>query len=371
MAPVREPSGPRAAVQTRRGVFGELDDGTLIEQVELTCAAGVRACVMTLGASLQAFETPDRHGRSADIVLGHDRPQPYLDKRQYFGATVGRFANRIARGVFSVNGRRFELPCNDGINSLHGGRTGFDRRIWNIAKVERSPGAGAAVTFSLLSPDGEEGYPGTLEVEATYTLTAQGELKIDYRAECDQPTIVNLTNHSYFNLSGALSGEDMMQARLTIDADAYTPVDDTLIPTGEIRCVEGGPFDFREAAPVGPRLREGRDAQIRLAQGVDHNFVLNGEAGALKRAARIEDPRSGRVLELFTTAPGLQLYTGNGFDGTAAGKGERLYRQGDALVLEPQIFPNAPNTPTFPSARLDPRQTYRNQVVYRVSVPAV
>ena len=206
-------------------------------------------------------------------------------------------------------------------------------------------------------------------MEATYTLTAQGELQIDYRAECDQPTIVNLTNHSYFNLSGALSGEDMMQARLTIDADAYTPTDDTLIPTGEIRRVEDGPFDFREAAPVGPRLREGRDAQIRLAQGIDHNFVLNGEAGALKPAAQIEDPRSGRVLELLTTAPGLQLYTGNVFDGTA-GKGERLYRQGDALVLEPQIFPNAPNYPTFPSARLDPGQTYRNRIVYKVSIPA-
>jgi aldose 1-epimerase len=349
-------------------VFGELNDGTVIEQVELTAAAGMRVRVMTLGASLQAFETPDRDGRSADIVLGHDEPQPYLDKRQYFGATVGRFANRIARGVFSLDGRRCELPCNDGINSLHGGRTGFDRRVWKIASVE--PGPEAGVTLSLGSADGEEGYPGTLEVQATYTLTAQGELQIDYRAECDRPTIVNLTNHSYFNLSGALSGEDMMQARLMIDADAYTPVDDSLIPTGEIRRVDGGPFDFREAAPVGPRLRDGRDAQIRLAQGIDHNFVLNGETGALKRAARIEDPRSGRVLELFTTAPGLQLYTGNFFDGKAAGNGERLYRQGDALVLEPQIFPNAPNYPSFPSARLDPGQIYRNRIVYRVSVLA-
>jgi aldose 1-epimerase len=368
MAPVPETAGPRTAVEARRGVFGELDDGTVVEQVELIGPGGTRVRVMTLGASLQAFETPDRDGRSADIVLGHDKPQPYLDKRQYFGATVGRFANRIARGVFSLDGRRCELPCNDGINSLHGGRTGFDRRVWRIASVE--PGPEARIAFSLVSPDGEEGYPGTLEVQAIYTLTAQGELQIDYRAECDRPTIVNLTNHSYFNLSGALSGEDMMQARLTIDADAYTPVDASLIPSGEIRRVDGGPFDFREAAPVGPRLREGRDAQIRLAQGIDHNFVLNGETGALKHAARIEDPRSGRVLELFTTAPGLQLYTGNFFDGKAPGKGERLYRQGDALVLEPQIFPNAPNYPSFPSARLDPGQIYRNRIVYRVSVLA-
>lgn len=368
MASVRDPARLPVAVEARRGVFGELDDGTVIEQVELTSTAGVRVRLMTLGASLQAFETPDRDGLSADIVLGHDAPQPYLDKRQFFGATVGRFANRIARGVFGLDGRRYQLPCNDGINSLHGGRTGFDRRVWTIASVESGPEA--SVTFSLVSPDGEEGYPGTLEAEAVYTLTAQGELRIDYRARCDQPTIVNLTNHSYFNLSGALSGEDMMQARLTLDADAYTPVDDTLIPTGEIRPVAGGPFDFREAAPVGPRLREGRDPQIRLAQGIDHNFVLSGEAGVLKRAARIEDPRSGRVLELHATAPGLQLYTGNFFDGKAAGKGDRLYRQGDALVLEPQIFPNAPNCPTFPSARLDPGQTYRNGLVYRVSVAA-
>jgi aldose 1-epimerase len=354
------------AVEARRGLFGELDDGTAIEQVELISPAGVRARLMTLGASLQAFETPDRDGRVADIVLGHDTPQPYLDKRQFFGATVGRFANRIARGVFSLDGRRYQLPCNDGINSLHGGEKGFDQRIWKIAAVESGPEA--KVVFSLISPDGEEGYPGTLEAQATYTLTAQGELQIDYRADCDRPTIVNLTNHSYFNLPGALSGEDMMQARLTIDADGYTPVDDALIPTGEIRPVAGGPFDFRAAAPVGPRLREGRDTQIRLAVGIDHNFVLNGEAGVLRRAARIADPRSGRVLEIQTTAPGLQLYTGNFFDGKAAGKGERLYRQGDALVLEPQIFPNAPNCPTFPSARLDPGQTYRNRIVYKVTV---
>ena len=368
MATVPETAGPRTAVEARRGVFGELRDGTVIEQVELISPGGPRVRVMTLGASLQAFETPGRDGRSADIVLGHDSPQPYLNKRQYLGATVGRFANRIARGVFSLDGRRCELPCNDGVNSLHGGRTGFDRRVWKLASVEHGPEANA--TFSLVSPAGDEGYPGTLEVEATYTLTAGGELQIDYRAQCDQPTIVNLTNHSYFNILGALSGEDMMQARLTIDADAYTPVDDTLIPTGEIRRVEGGPFDFREAAPVGPRLRDGRDGQIRLAQGIDHNFVLNGESGALKRAARIEDPRSGRVLELFATAPGLQLYTGNGFDGKDAGKGERLYRQGDALVLEPQIFPNAPNRPDFPSARLEPGQIYRNRIVYRPSILA-
>jgi aldose 1-epimerase len=359
---------PSAELRAVRGVFGKLPDGTTVEQVELDSGAGVRARIMTLGASLQAFETPDRDGRSADITLGYDTAAEYLEKPQYFGSTVGRFANRIAGGAFTLDGRRYQLPCNDGRNSLHGGPQGFDKRIWSIARVESGPRA--SVTLSYLSPDGEEGYPGTLQVEATYALTAEGELHLDYRAQTDQPTIVNLSNHSYFNLCGATSGQDMMRARLLIEADAYTPVDPTLIPTGELRPVEGTPFDFREASPVGPHLREAGDEQIRIGKGIDHNFALNGEAGTLRRAARIEEPGSGRVLEIFTTSPGLQLYTGNGFDGTTIGKGGRLYRQGDALVLEPQLFPDAPNQRRFPPARLDPGQTYWNRIVYRGSATA-
>lgn len=362
------PAPPAAALRAVRGVFGDLVDGTRIEQVELDNGKGVRARIMTLGASLQALELPDRAGRSVDVVLGYDTAAEYLEKPQYFGSTVGRFANRIAGGTFTLDGRRYQLPCNDGTNSLHGGPDGFDKRVWSIAEV--ASGAVASVTLTYLSPDGEEGYPGAVQVEATYVLTADGELRLEYRAETDQPTLVNLSNHSYFNLCGACSGEDMMRARLLIEADAYTPVDPTLIPTGELRPVAGGPFDFREASPVGPHLREAGDEQIRIGKGIDHNFVLNGEAGTLRRAARIEEPASGRVLEILTTSPGLQLYTGNGFDGTTIGKGGRLYRQGDALVLEPQLFPDAPNQPRFPSARLDPGQTYVNQIVYRWSATA-
>ena len=311
---------------------------------------------------------PDRTGKSGDIVLGFATPQAYLDHPSYFGATVGRFANRIAHATFTLDGQRYHVPANDGPNSLHGGDKGFDKRVWTIAHVESGPTA--SVTLTYLSPDGEEGYPGALKVEAVYALSDKGELSVEYRATTDKPTVVNISNHSYFNLSGEASGESVMGERLTIHADAYTPVNATLIPTGERRPVAGTAFDFRTPTPIGRHIRDGREPQLLAGKGIDHNFVLNGPSGTMRPIARVEDPKSGRVMEILSAQPGLQFYSGNFLDGTIVGKGGRIYRQGDAFVMEPQLFPDAPNQPGFPSARLDPGQTYVNRIVYRFSTSA-
>jgi len=353
------------AAQAERKPFGELGDGRRIESVELTNDSGIAARILTLGASLQALSVPDRQGRSADIVLGYPTAADYLAKPQYFGVTVGRYANRIANGKFVLDGKSYSLAANDGSNHLHGGTQGFDKAIWSIDSVQS--GATASVVLSYSSPHGEEGYPGTLKVTATYSLNDKNELAIDYRATTDAPTIVNITNHSYFNLAGEASSADILGHRLMLAADAFTPVDSTLIPTGEKRPVAGTPFDFRKLTMIGQRVRDGRDEQLRFGRGYDHNFVVNGASGSLRLAARVEDPASGRVMELLTTAPGVQFYSGNFLDGTSVGKSGRIYRQGDALCLEPQVFPDAPNQQGFPSARLAPGETYRNTMVLRFS----
>jgi aldose 1-epimerase len=368
IAVVLAAAGEAGAAEAVRGVFGKLPDGATVEQVELSNGKGVKARIITLGATIQALETPDRDGRSADIVLGYDTPAEYLKGSSYFGATVGRFANRIAGGAFSLDGHRYVLPLNNGPNTLHGGNVGFDKHIWTITKVASGPRA--SVTLAYVSPDGDQGFPGAVKVEATYALDDKGELSLEYTATTDKPTIVNLSNHSYFNLAGVYSGESATDVRLTLDADAYTPVDEHLIPTGEVRPVAGTAFDFRAPSPVDPHLRDGKEPQIIIGKGVDHNFVLRGRAGEVRRAVRVEDPRTGRVLEILTDQPAVQVYTGNFLDGKSTGKGGRAYRQGDALVFEPQVYPDAPNHPDFPSARLDPGQTYRNRIVYRFSTTA-
>jgi aldose 1-epimerase len=357
-------SGNSCAAEASRAEFGVLSDGTSVDAVTLSNAGGIRATIIAWGATLQSLELPDRNGRTDDVVLGYADLDGYVMKPQYFGATVGRFANRIADARFVLDGKAYVLAANNGRNSLHGGTRGFDKVVWTITDVTSGPRA--SVTLRYVSPDGEEGYPGTLTTDVTYALDDDGTLTTRYEATTDAPTIINLSHHSLFNLAGAGSARSVLGQRLMIDADAYLPVDASLIPTGEIRSVAGTPFDFRESLPIGDRIRDGADPQIMIGRGYDHNYVLNGGASAMpKRAARFEDPVSGRVLELYTTEPGLQVYSGNFLDGTTSGKADRIYRQGDGLALEPQKFPDAPNQPAFPSARLDSGNTYRQTSYYR------
>jgi aldose 1-epimerase len=346
--------------------FGVLAEGVQVPAVELSNRSGLSVRIIALGAAIQSLRVPDRNGTAADVVLGYRSAAEYLEKPQYFGATVGRYANRIAGGKFTLDGKQHVLESNEASNHLHGGLRGLDKVAWKIEPVTNGPSARAVLTH--VSPDGAGGYPGTLQVTATYSLNERNELSVEYRARTDKPTIVNITNHSYFNLAGEAGGTDVMGHRLTLWADAYTPVNETLLPIGELRCVDGTPFDFRQPHPIGERIRDGRDPQLHIGRGYDHNFVVNGTAGALRPAARLHDPGSGRVLDLFTTAPGLQFYSGNRLDATSIGKSGRIYRQGDGLCLEPQVFPDAPNRPGFPSARLDPDQEYVNAIVFRFAI---
>lgn len=360
-------AGSGKAVEIEREPFGTTADGVVVEAVTLTNDTGISARVINYGATLQSLLLPDRTGRLDDVVLGYPDLNGYLTRPQYFGSTIGRFANRIAGAEFTLDGTTYSLAANDSPNSLHGGRVGFDKVIWTIAEMASGPVA--SVTLTYVSPDGEEAYPGTLSVSVTYSLDETGVLTTSYEATTDRPTIVNLTHHSLFNLAGVESNRSVLDQRLMINADSYTPVDNRLIPTGELRNVAGTPFDFRDSRTIGARIRDAGDPQIAIGRGYDHNFVLNGGAtDSPKFAARMEDPASGRVLELFTTEPGLQVYSGNFLDGTVVGKGDRIYRQGDGLALEPQLFPDAPNQPAFPSARLDPGETYRQESYYRFSL---
>jgi aldose 1-epimerase len=352
-----------AGTTARRETFGTMPDGKPVDAVVLTNTHGLTARVIALGASLQSLSVPDRDGHFADIVLGYPSLKGYLEKPQYFGATVGRYANRIAKGRFVLDGHTYQVPVNDGPNSLHGGTRGFDKVLWTVAAVDHEEGK-ASVTLTYVSPDGDMGYPGKLSVTATYTLDDQDRLSIDYRATTDKPTIVNLSNHAYWNLAGEGSGS-VMDQRLTLPADAFLPIDATSIPTGELRKVAGTPFDFRQAKPIGRDIRVA-DQQLLNGRGYDHNWVISrAPASAPRMVARVEDPHSGRVLTLSSAQPGLQFYSGNFLDGTTVGTGGRVYRQGDAFVLEPQLYPDTPNQPAFGSARLDPGQTYRNLIVYR------
>ncbi|WP_050627127.1 aldose epimerase family protein [Bradyrhizobium viridifuturi] len=347
-----------------RAPFGTLHDGTTVERVTLRGAQGFEAAILPFGATLQALRTPDRDEHCDDVVLGHDEFDGYLAQRKFFGATIGRYANRIAAARFMLDGEAVTLEANNGPNALHGGPQGFDRRLWRIVELSDEPGP--TLVLERESPHGEEGYPGTLQTRVTYCVRAPMELSVTYEATSDRPTYLNLTNHSFFNLDGARSGRQILDHRLTIASDHFLAVDATAIPLpGPPRPVDGTPFDFRKPTAIGARIRM-NDEQLRLGRGYDHNFCLASGTG-LHFAARLEAPHSGRVMELFTDQPGLQFYSGNFLDGSTAGKGDRLYRQSDALCLEPHAWPDTPNRPDFPSARLDPGQIYRRSIVYRFS----
>jgi aldose 1-epimerase len=343
--------------------FGQLADGTAIEMVRLYGDHGFEVRVISYGAALQAILVPDRAGHLADVVLGRDDLEGYLAVRRFLGATIGRYANRIANGQFELDGKRFQLPTNDGANALHGGLSGFDRKAWSITAIGESPAP--FVTLSYVSADGEEGYPGTLKADITYGISGGMELSVAYSVVTERPTVVNLTNHSFFNLAGVEAGGGILDHRLAIEADHYLPVRADGIPLGEPAKVEATPFDFREPHRVGARLGDA-DQQLRIRQGYDHNFCLRGGVVREPRlAARLEEPLSGRAVELWTDQPGVQFYSGNFLDGSVIGKYGRAHRQFDALCLEPQHYPDTPNRPEYPSARLDPGQTYRHTSLYR------
>src|SRR4051794_686409 len=344
--------------------FGRMPDGKAVEVYTLTNVRGMEVRAITYGAIIQAIRVPDRDGRLDDITLGYDSLQGYLTASPYFGAVVGRYANRIARGRFTLEGRTYRLAINNGPNHLHGGLKGFDKVVWEARSFQRGDTVG--VTFQHTSPAGDEGYPGALRVSVSYSLTPLNELVVEYRAIADRATPVNLSQHTYFNLAGEGSG-DILGHTVEINADRYTPVDSTLIPTGELVSVGGTPFDFRSPTAIGTRIDQ-PDPQLKYGKGYDHNFVLNREGAALVHAARVLDPRSGRTLDISTTEPGLQFYSGNFLDGTITGKAGHQYRNRSALVLETQHFPDSPNHPNFPSTILRPGKEYTSKTVFTFGV---
>jgi len=347
--------------------FGVTPDGESVQLFTLTNTHGMEVRAMSYGGIIVSLEVPDRDGVLDDVVLGYDDLEGYLAETPYFGALIGRYGNRIADARFALDGTDYKLEANDGPNSLHGGLRGFDKHVWNAAPLETPEGVG--VVFTRVSPDGEGGYPGDLSVRVVYTLTDEDALVVDYLATTDRPTPVNLTQHSYFNLAGDGSG-DILGHRLTLHASRYTPVDETLIPTGELAPVAGTPFDFRTPHAIGERI-EADDAQLGFGGGYDHNFVLDREgavAGDLVLAARVEEPVSGRVMEVRTTEPGIQFYSGNFLDGTLTGKHRHVYGHHAGFCLETQHFPDSPNQPGFPSTLLRPGSEYRSRTVYSFGV---
>lgn len=349
--------------------FGKLADGTEVFAITLKAANGVSARVITYGATLQSLIGPDAHGNKADVLLGYDDLASFVDHPNYWGATIGRFANRIADGRFTLDGKTYQLPQNDHGQTLHGGGKGFDKVVWKVVSVTSGPVA--KLVLAHVSPDGDAGYPGTLKATVIYTLDEKGNLGITFEATTDKPTVVNMTNHAIFNMAGEGAPQGAMGNHLTIPASAYTPVSATLIPTGEKRAVAGTVFDFRTPHAVSTGLRDGRDQQIVYGRGYDHNFALDkGLTATPQLSARLVDPASGRVLEVLSTEPGVQFYAGNFLDGTLIGKGGHVYRMGDGIALEPQKFPDAPNHKDFVSTRLDPGQTYRHSMIYRLTTTA-
>ena len=351
---------PPTRAGVSRTVTSTLVDGKPIEVYTLTNAAGVQVKAMSYGGIITSWRVPDRQGRFADIVLGYDDPAAYLKNNSpYFGAIIGRYGNRIGKARFTLDGHAYPLAANDGANHLHGGLRGFDKVLW-AAQAVRAGGAG--VVFTRTSPDGEEGYPGSLKVKVTYTLSNKNELAVMYEATTDKPTPVNLTQHTYFNLAGQGTA-DVLAHELRINADRYTPVDATLIPTGQLASVDKTPFDFRKPTAIGARIK-GDDPQLQFGRGYDHNWVLSRSESELSLAADVFEPKSGRTLQVRTTEPGLQFYSGNFLDGTITGKGGRIYRQRYGFCLETQHFPDSPNQPTFPSTVLRPGATYRSRTVF-------
>ncbi|MEU8648805.1 aldose epimerase family protein [Streptomyces sp. NPDC048737] len=351
------PTGGRAP---SKRLFGTLADGTEVHSWSLA-NGGTRLKVLSYGGIVQSLEIPDRHGRHANVSLGFDDLEDYVAKSPYFGALIGRFGNRIGKGRFTLDGTAHQIDVNDGENTLHGGSKGFDKRVWDVEPFTR--GSDVGLRLHHTSADGEMGYPGTLRVKVTYTLTRHGDWRVDYEATTDKATVVNLTSHVYWNLAGENSGS-IHDHRLRIAGSRYTPVDPGLIPTGELARVAGTPFDFRRAKSVGEDIRVAHQ-QVLYGQGFDHNWVLDkGITARPVPVATLRDPSSGRTMTISTTEPGLQFYSGNFLDGTLVGSGGTVYRQGDALCLETQHFPDSPNKPSFPSTVLRPGRTYRSTTVH-------
>jgi aldose 1-epimerase len=342
-----------------RAPFGRTPDGTPVDLYTLRNSQGAEARIMTYGGIVVSLKVPDREGRMGDVVLGYDTLDEYIAENPYFGCLVGRYGNRIANGRFTLDGETYTLAQNNSPNHLHGGWKGFDKVVWR-ARSFQSP-LGPALELNYLSPNGEEGYPGNLSVTAVYTLTEDNALRLDYAAVTDQPTVVNLTHHSYFNLAGR---GDILQHEVMIHAQHFTPVDETLIPTGELRPIEGTPFDFRAAMPIGARIDQ-ENQQLQFGGGYDHNWVISKPYGEFGLQARVYEPTSGRVMEVHSTEPGLQFYSGNFLDGTLTGKGGWVYEHRHGFCMEPQHYPDSPNQPNFPSTVLRPGDTYRNTIVYR------
>jgi aldose 1-epimerase len=340
--------------------FGRTPDDQLVDIITLRNGNGIEMTVLTYGGIIMSLRTPDRTGALDDIVLGFDDLTSYLEKSPYFGCLIGRYGNRIAKGRFSLDGRAYTLATNNGANHLHGGVKGWDKAVWAFDAFQHADGVGVVLTHT--SKDGDEGYPGTVKAKVTYTLTEKNDLVVDYEATTDKATVINLTQHSYFNLAGA-KANDILGHELMLNAAQYTPVDDTLIPTGQIAPVEGTPFDFRKSTAIGARIND-KNEQLARGKGYDHNFVLTRTAPGLAEAARVVEPITGRTMTIATTEPGIQFYSGNFLDGTLTGKGGRVYPHRSGFCLETQHYPDSPNHPNFPSTTLKPGETYKTQTVF-------
>ncbi len=354
------PVDARTTLSMTRSPFGTLPDGQAVEAFIFSNGRGVEVTAITYGGIITSLKVPDRTGTPGDIVLGYDALQGYLDQSPFLGTIVGRYGNRIAKGRFTLDGHTYSLPINNGANHLHGGPQGFDKKVWAAEPFEREDGVG--VVFRLASPDGDMGYPGTLQAIVTYTLTRDNALRFDYEATTDKATPVNLTQHTYFNLAGAGNG-DILGHEIAIRADRYTPVDKGLIPTGELASVEGTPFDFRSSTAIGARI-DADHAQIAFGGGYDHNMVFTRTGDGLEQVISVYEPTTGRTMSVATTQPGTQFYTGNFLDGTITGKGGRVYARRSGFCLETQHFPDSPNKPAFPSTILRPGETYRSSTTY-------
>ena len=344
--------------------WGDPIEGKPVYLFTLRNNKGVEAKISNYGGIVTSFRVRDRNNQLGDVVLGYDRLNGYLKSTPYFGCLVGRYGNRIAKAKFTLNGKEYQLAKNNDGNSLHGGIKGFDKVVWDVVSTKAVEG-GAAIELHYVSKDGEEGFPGNLSVTAVYTLTADNMLRLDYTATTDQDTVMSLTHHSYFNFAGA---GDILNHQVQIYADRFTPVVSTLIPLGELRSLDGSPLDFRRAEKIGARI-EANDEQIKLGKGYDHNYVLNKPEGQLGLAARVYEETSGRLMEVWTTEPGMQFYTGNFLDGTITGKGGWTYQRRNGFCMEPQKFPDSPNQPNFPSCVLKPGQTFKSTIAYKFSVP--
>ena len=357
------PSSPQVTHMIKKEAFGKTPDGKPVELYTLKNKHGMEVRAMTYGGAIVSIRVPDKKGHFDDVVLGFDKADDYTAKVPYFGAIIGRYGNRIAKGKFTLDGKEYTLPINDGPNSLHGGNKGFDKVVWEAEPLEKPDEVG--VIFKHTSPDGDEGYPGNLKMTVTYTLNDKNELIFEYHATTDKATPVNLTNHTYFNLAGD-GQRDILGHELLLNADTFTPVNKTLIPTGKIVSVKGMPLDFTKSTVIGARIDQ-KDEQLIFGHGYDHNFVLNREDKGLTLAARVYEPTTGRVMEVYTTEPGVQFYSGNFLDGALTGKQGHVYKLRYGFCLETQHYPDSPNQPSFPSTILRPGQTYHSTTLYKFS----